>query len=222
MEACTTSLGNLLEERYEANSGPLEVSKITTVGHDICKALNYLHNEMLLLHGDMKSFNILIKGDFVICKLCDFGVSIPLTADGFLDFEKKPGAHLTGTELWNAPEVFEEEPELVSTKSEMFSFGLVIYECIALVPPHTLEMMKPDPKKALNFDDDQEDCDDDDDDEEELDCMAGTRPLFAEDMKLPESYNDLLYIFHTCTDEDPEKRPSAKQLEAIFSEIKSA
>lgn len=219
MEACTTSLGNLLEDRYENKLGPLEVNKITTVGIDISKALNYLHNEILLLHGDMKSFNILIKGDFAICKLCDFGVSIPLKADGFLDFEKNPGACLTGTELWNAPEVFEEEPELVSTKSEIFSFGLVFYECIALVPPHTLEMTKKtDAKKALDFDDVESDQDEDD----EMDYMAGTRPLFAEDMELPESYNDILHIFHICTDEDPEQRPTAKQLEEIFSEIKTA
>lgn len=119
MEACTSSLGDLLETRHGESLGPLEPEKINIMGYDISKALNYLHNEAMLLHGDIKSFNILIKGDFAVCKLCDFGVSMPIKADGLLDFEKKPSANYVGTDLWNAPEVFEEEAELISTKSEM-------------------------------------------------------------------------------------------------------
>ena len=138
MEACTVSLGDLIENRFTEKKGPLDAKNINTMGYDVSKALNYLHNEALLLHGDIKSFNILIKDDFAVCKLCDFGVSIPLKADGLIDFEKKPSATYTGTDLWNAPEVFEEDPEFISTKTDIFSFGLVLYECIALCPPHML------------------------------------------------------------------------------------
>lgn len=38
----------------------------------------YLHNEKKLLHGDMKSCNVVIKGDFDSIKICDVGVSLPL------------------------------------------------------------------------------------------------------------------------------------------------
>lgn len=223
MEACTVSLGDLIETRCTANLGPLEVKHIVTMGYDISNALSYLHNEALLIHGDMKSFNILIKGDFSICKLCDFGVSIPIKEDGLVDFEKKPNAVYIGTDLWNAPEVFEEEPELISTKTEIFSFGLVLYECVTLSPPHMLEM-KVDSKKALNFDDieNEEDNVDEDNETDDLDCMVGTRPLFPENMKLPKAYNDILQIFYICTDEHPENRPDAKRLEIIFKEIKIA
>lgn len=220
MEACTVSLGDLLEVRFGDKAGPLEIKSINTMGFDISKALNYLHTEALLLHGDMKSFNILIKGDFAICKLCDFGVSIPIKNDGLIDFDKAPTANFVGTDLWNAPEVFEEDPELVSTKSEIFSFGLILYECIALVPPHMLELKAaPVSQKALDFDD----IDDEDEEEEEddLDFMVGTRPLFPEDMKLPEVYNDILQVFYICTDEHPENRPDAKRLENIFNEFKT-
>lgn len=30
----------------------------------VCSALSYLHNEKKLLHGDIKSSNVLIKGEF--------------------------------------------------------------------------------------------------------------------------------------------------------------
>jgi PDZ-binding kinase len=223
MEACTSSLGDLLEKRYEEKLGPLPVGNIYTLGLDISKALNYLHTEQLLLHGDIKSFNILIKGEFTICKLCDFGVSIKVKEDGLLDFDADPKAHYTGTNLWSAPEVFEEDPELVSTKTEIFSFGLIFYECLALCPPHTLEMVG---KKALTFDDPEEqenkenaavnDADEEDEDDEPL---YGFRPIFPSDLKLSENYNDIMHIYYICTEDDPEERPSAAKLEGLFNEL---
>lgn len=220
MEACTISLGDLIEARFGEKLGPLEVTKINIMGYDVSKALNYLHNEARIMHGDMKSFNVLIKGDFAVCKLCDFGVSIPVKADGLIDFDKKPNANYVGTELWNAPEVFEEDGALISTKCEIFSFGLVLYETIALCPPHTLEMASVNSKKALDFDNCEID-DDEDEEEDELDYMVGTRPLFPEDMNLSKSYDDILQVFHICTDDNPETRPDAKKLENIFKELKN-
>lgn len=63
---------------------------------DISKALDYLHNEAKILHGDIKSPNVLVKDDFEICKLCDFGVSLPLNKDGELDLMKNPKAKFVG------------------------------------------------------------------------------------------------------------------------------
>ncbi|CAG9809333.1 unnamed protein product [Chironomus riparius] len=216
MEACSMSLGDLLEKRYEDKLGPLEVFKINTLGLDISKALNYLHNEVLMMHGDMKSFNILIKGNFGICKLCDFGVSLKVKKDGLLDFDKDPKAHYVGTDLWSAPEIFEEDSTLISTKSEIFSFGLVFYECLTCVPPNTLEMMD---KKALDFDDVACEEIEEIEDEEDEGPIYGIRPPFPEDMKLSEDYNDILHIFNICTDDDPEQRPDARKLENIFNEL---
>lgn len=38
----------------------------------------YLHQDKKLLHGDIKSSNVVIKGDFETIKICDVGVSLPL------------------------------------------------------------------------------------------------------------------------------------------------
>lgn len=136
METCDTSLGDQIETRVEQSLGPLESERIKKMTLDVCKALDYLHNEAHILHGDLKSYNVLIKGDFELCKLCDFGVSLPLTEDGSIDLKKNPDAKYTGTDLWSAPEVFNDNIDEITTKTDMFSFGLIIYECVALQAPH--------------------------------------------------------------------------------------
>lgn len=136
METCDTSLGDLIEQREELSAGPLEPTKLRKLSMDICNALDYLHTSALILHGDIKSYNVLIKNSFEHCKLCDFGVSLPLNADGFVDVEKDPQAQYVGTELYSAPEVFASPPQDISSKCDIFSFGLVIFECLTLRVPH--------------------------------------------------------------------------------------
>ncbi|XP_058444404.1 lymphokine-activated killer T-cell-originated protein kinase homolog [Malaya genurostris] len=142
MEYCNTSLGDMLQERYDEGLGPLDAQKIQRMALDTLNALDYLHTVALILHGDLKSFNILVKNDFEVCKLCDFGVSLPLNKEGYLDTDKKKDAQYVGTGIWSAPEVLEEDVSLISSKADIFSFGLVIYETIALLPPHTFPGMK--------------------------------------------------------------------------------
>lgn len=215
MEKCDTSLGDLLEMRVENEFGPLELKNIKKMGLDISKALNYLHNVALILHGDLKSFNILIKNDFEICKLCDFGVSITILKNGLIDFKTKPTATYVGTDLWSAPEVFEEDSSLISTKSEIFSFGLVLFETLTLSPPHILE--QEDVKKSLDFEDTE---DSDEESEDPLRNLVGSRPVFPSDLALSSSYDETLQIFYICTKELPEDRPSALILESIFEQMK--
>lgn len=51
------------------------------MARDISCALKYLHEEKKLLHGDLKSANVLIKGNFEVAKLCDFGVTLNLNEE---------------------------------------------------------------------------------------------------------------------------------------------
>ena len=57
---------------------PLHSDDILFVIGEVAKALDYLHTQKRILHGDIKSANILIKGDFEEVKLCDFGVTLDL------------------------------------------------------------------------------------------------------------------------------------------------
>lgn len=115
MEECTSCLGDLIEDRGDDEQGPFSAKIITKVTLDIAQALSYLHNTALMMHCDIKSYNVLVKGDFEICKLCDFGVCLPVTKEGNLDIEKAPGAEYDGTRSWSAPEILG-YPQDITTK----------------------------------------------------------------------------------------------------------
>lgn len=163
----------------------------------------------MLLHGDLKSYNILVKGDFQICKLCDFGVSLPLNKEGKVDFGQSPLLEYVGTNLWSAPEIIAEE-DVIDCKVDIFSLGLVVYETITLHPPHTLPIKDDQLDVKENDVDCDESCSDvDSDSMTMLEMALGTRPALPEAFELSDEYNILMELFYLCTNEIPADRPSA-------------
>lgn len=246
MESCDTSLGDILENRKDQDLGPLpaeSIMKVYKVNNnflncyftvilqvcaDIFNALNYLHTDALILHGDMKSYNILIKQQFSICKLCDFGVSLPLTADGFVDLIKKPDAQYIGTNLWSAPEVLiEDNTANISSKADIFSFGMVIYECIALIAPHMWALLNDEEgdESIINLDDsdvakESDSLNQTDQSMTDIDLLVGTRPPLPESDNLPDTYNVPVELFYVCTNPTPESRPTAACLINMLKQSK--
>lgn len=196
MEECSACLGNLIEERREEGDlTPFPKNIIFKVGSDISKALNYLHNTALILHCDIKSYNVLINNNFEACKLCDFGSCLPLTKNGTVD-EEKAGTdyEYVGTNMWMAPEV-SEFPQIVSVKADIFSFGLVLQEMMTLTIPVTENMVD---SLEMSFEDD----------------------LLSDSLEIPdideEIYHNLIGVINMCTSNDPKERPNSEDLEDIF------
>ncbi|XP_058123395.1 lymphokine-activated killer T-cell-originated protein kinase homolog [Anopheles coustani] len=144
LEYCNSSLGDILEKRYVKNAGPLEADKAKRMAIDVLSGLVYLHEDAHILHGDLKSFNVLINQNFENAKICDFDVSVPLNNKGYLDRVKAPNARYIGTTLWlpgprkgSERTLHRDDPALISVKADIFVFGLTIYETLALTPPQT-------------------------------------------------------------------------------------
>jgi len=254
LETAERSLADLIEARFdemiqcqsaEMNPNPFPAKNIEKVGLDVSKALNYLHEEMKMIHGDLKSGNVLISGDFEIVKLCDFGVSRKLKEDGTLE------GFYVGTEIWNPKEVVQhlsgveaEKKYPITVKVDIFPFGLTLFEMISLKPPHI----------GTDFDDEDSELDSSFTDtntstgnrtieldssftdtgkrteksfdesmslyEERLAERIGTRPSLP-DIEFDESYNKILEIFYCCTEEDPSKRPTAKHITDLLQNQKT-
>ncbi|XP_042213690.1 lymphokine-activated killer T-cell-originated protein kinase-like isoform X2 [Homarus americanus] len=205
MESGEKSLADLIEAWQEADLGPFSPQKILKVARDISSALTYLHEEKHLLHGDLKSSNILIKGNFEVAKLCDFGVTLKLNEYGVACDEDQ---EYVGTECWSAPEAL--IGETVTHKSDMFSFGLILWEMLSLRPPHIDKLEVND-----TIPDDVRQSDLDDSDVSEFQNVLGTRPCLP-NVVLDDDYLHVLEIFYACTEAEPHKRPSAKQIMHIL------
>ncbi|TKS76336.1 Lymphokine-activated killer T-cell-originated protein kinase -like protein [Collichthys lucidus] len=192
------SLNDLLEKRREDGLKAFPAANIEKVALHVARGLQYLHNEKKLLHGDMKSCNVVIKGDFETVKICDVGVSLQLDENMKVS---DPKAEYIGTEPWKPKEALFEGGE-ITDKADIFAFGLTLWEMMTLAMPH-LEM--------LDDDDDEEDEEEESFDEDAYYEKLGTRPpLDAE--ALGSSYRRMIELFYLCTEEDPKKRPSAGQI----------
>ncbi|KAL0272669.1 UNVERIFIED_CONTAM: hypothetical protein PYX00_005546 [Menopon gallinae] len=205
MELGGESLGNMIEERFENMLGPYPANLILNVIKNVANALAYLHDEKNILHGDIKSYNIVVKNNFEVIKLCDFGVSINLDENGV--------AHgFVGTPIYSAPECQEGAEGPVTCKADIFSLGLVIWEMIALVPPHTEVGGSEDESEYFSSCDSESEMDDSYISEADSSVVKyGTRPNLP-DVKLGDEYSNVIEIFYCCTEQDPNKRPTAHYL----------
>lgn len=52
----------------------------------------------------MKSYNVLVTRDYSVVKICDFGVSVPLTKTLEIDTSTDEFMYI-GTQCWSSPEV---------------------------------------------------------------------------------------------------------------------
>ncbi|KAF7270247.1 hypothetical protein GWI33_016794 [Rhynchophorus ferrugineus] len=210
MEECNSSLGDLIEIRGDDNKGPFSSRIIAKVSLDVAHALNYLHNNALIIHCDIKSYNVLIKGDFNTCKLCDFGVCLPIKKNGNLDVERAPGAEYIGTQAWSAPEILK-YPQDITTKADIYSYGLIIWEMIALCPPISENIAQKiqnySGMNQVEFDKILEEI------------SVKTRPPLPEHINLGEDYKAILEVFFCCTEENKGSRPSAADLTVILDEV---
>ncbi|XP_040286885.1 lymphokine-activated killer T-cell-originated protein kinase isoform X2 [Bufo bufo] len=201
------SLNDLIEERNEKCLGPFPADTILKVALNMARGLKYLHIDKKILHGDIKSSNVVIKGDFESIKICDVGVSLPLDENMIMTDQK---AYYIGTESWKPKEALEEDG-VITDKSDIYAFGLTLWEMMTLSIPH-LNLPPED-------DDDEEDSFEEDDFDEDAYYEAlGTRPPLNAD-ELNDSYQRVIELFYLCSNEDPKERPSAAQIvEALEAE----
>ncbi|KAM6915056.1 lymphokine-activated killer T-cell-originated protein kinase homolog [Xenentodon cancila] len=197
------SLNDLIEERRKSSREAFPAAKIEKVALHVARGLQYLHNEKKLLHGDMKSCNVVIKGDFETVKICDVGVSLQLDENMRVS---DPNAEYIGTEPWKPKEALDEEGGEITDKADIFAYGLTLWEMMTLAMPH-LEMLEGGDEEE----EDEEDSVEESFDEDAYYERLGTRPMLDAEA-LGSSYRRMVELFYLCTEEDPKKRPSAARI----------
>ena len=137
-------------------------------------------------------------------KTTNANVAIDPTAAGGDDegVVSDPDRKYVGTEAWSPMEVIKDDAAITS-KADIFAFGLLIYEMLALHSPHV---------DKLVIDDEDDDAADESINDEEFRAALGSRPPLPDHLELDSSYRKILEIFFAATNEDPQLRPSAKEI----------
>eukprot|EP00210_Caulerpa_lentillifera_P007287 g6966.t1 len=126
------SLEKAIRKGKFVRNNQLEMVLVVETCVDICRGMIYLNNRNII-HGDLKSSNILINGSFseekgFIAKVADFGLSREL---GMHASHIK--TRTTGTVTHMPPELFKEEK--MTAASDVYSFGIVMWELVSKESP---------------------------------------------------------------------------------------
>lgn len=117
----------------EIKRGPMEIEKALNIASQIASALDRAHRENIV-HRDIKPSNILITDEGVV-KILDFGlahimnkfdgqsISAAATRDNLTE-----SGQVVGTVAYMSPEQLNAEE--VDARSDIFSFGIVLYEML--------------------------------------------------------------------------------------------
>lgn len=112
---------------------PHDLVDILQLGIQVCDGLAHAYSEGLSAHRDIKPTNIMVA-DGSMAKVADFGIAI--TKDSDVAFWSEYGP--IGTPAYMSPEQYR-IPALCDTRSDIFSFGVVLAEIAETMLPSRLD-----------------------------------------------------------------------------------
>lgn len=120
--------GPTLRERL-TRAGELSLEETVRAGCELLEALEYAHG-LGIVHRDVKPENIVLASRGAV--LLDFGIARAVQQSGTDRLTRSGFA--VGTSAYMSPEQIEGRDEL-DQRSDLYSLGCVLYECLAGRPP---------------------------------------------------------------------------------------
>jgi serine/threonine protein kinase len=124
--------GSLLKYMREGDGANLNFKEIIDMAAQIACGMKYLEGSKCV-HRDLAARNILV-GERNIVKIADFGFAQMLNANDKLELSQDESNKFPVK--WTAPEVFTVDPNTglraYTIKSDVWSFGILLYELITL------------------------------------------------------------------------------------------
>jgi serine/threonine protein kinase len=152
---------------------------------EIAQCIDCLHQQNII-HLDVKSSNILMNEDGSIIKIADFGISKVKKTD---ETEFTVNTNL-GTVGYQAPEIFNGD---FGPHSDIYSFGIMMFEIVFQTSPYTNEELSDDDfKKSVK---------------------KGKRPNLEQfDTLIDEKLTMLIDLMKQCWDLKKNQRPTAAEI----------
>ncbi|KAG2541189.1 hypothetical protein PVAP13_9NG609100 [Panicum virgatum] len=120
-----TSLSTYLSEFEEWNLPPLSVGQRLNIATDIARCLDYLHNERVIPHGNIKSSNVLIQNSTLSALVTDYSLHRLMTPTGMAEQVLNAGA--LG---YSPPEFSSTSKPCPSLKSDVYAIGVILLELL--------------------------------------------------------------------------------------------
>ncbi|KAL5814511.1 hypothetical protein ACOSQ4_025152 [Xanthoceras sorbifolium] len=127
--------GSLQDRLFrKCNISPLTWKVRVRIAAEISSALCFLHSSKpeKIVHGDLKPENILLDSE-LSCKICDFGICRLVTEETLYLPSFHRGAVPKGAFPYSDPELH--RTGVLTTKSDIYSFGLIILQLVTGRPP---------------------------------------------------------------------------------------
>ncbi|KAK3007343.1 hypothetical protein RJ639_016827 [Escallonia herrerae] len=116
-----------------ARAKPLHWTSCLKIAEDVAQGLSYIHQAWRLVHGNLKSSNVLLGSDFEAC-LTDYCLSV---------FANPSNDDDPNSAAYKAPEIRKLNHQATS-KSDVYSFGIILLELLTGKPPSQHPYLVPD------------------------------------------------------------------------------
>uniref|UniRef100_A0A672V0R2 Guanylate cyclase n=1 Tax=Strigops habroptila TaxID=2489341 RepID=A0A672V0R2_STRHB len=174
-----------LQDILENESITLDWMFRYSLTHDIVKGMQFLHNGVIVSHGNLKSSNCVVDSRFVL-KITDYGLeSFRVAPDG------EDTHALFAKKLWTAPELLRMEapPARGTQKGDVYSFGIILQEIALRNGVFYVEGMDLSPKEIIER------------------VKSGERPSFRPSAAVGCHMEELGQLMQLCWAEDVLERP---------------
>uniref|UniRef100_A0A671QW21 Guanylate cyclase n=1 Tax=Sinocyclocheilus anshuiensis TaxID=1608454 RepID=A0A671QW21_9TELE len=162
--------------------------------NDIVKGMVFLHNSVIVSHGNLKSSNCVVDSRFVL-KIADYGLGSFRKENSLEDMHA-----LYARKLWTAPELLRaDNPPVCGTqKGDVYSFGIILQELALLKGVFYLEGPCLSPKEIIER-------------------VAEGRWPYLRPVLCPQSHSDELgQLMQRCWSEDVNERPDFNQIKVLL------
>uniref|UniRef100_A0A3B4T3S1 Guanylate cyclase n=1 Tax=Seriola dumerili TaxID=41447 RepID=A0A3B4T3S1_SERDU len=162
--------------------------------NDIVKGMAFLHNSVIVSHGNLKSSNCVVDSRFVL-KITDFGLeslrSPSSPEDTHAYYARK---------LWTAPELVKSEcpPPSGTQRGDVYSFGIILQEVALLRGVFYLDTHTLTPKEIV-----------------QTVCQGGVPPL-RPSLCFHSHSEELGVLMQRCWSEEPSERPDFNTIKILL------
>jgi len=112
-----------------------DLGKHLEIFQKVCDAVAFAHARQIV-HRDLKPENVMV-GEFGEVTVMDWGLALDVSGRAGIAVTKQQAATVAGTPAYMAPEMALAEMDRITTHTDIYLLGAILFELVTGKPPHT-------------------------------------------------------------------------------------